>query len=846
VLRVRTCVSLLVSCVLLLFPIGLASQAMGSTAGGDAYNQTYRPQFHFTPAKNWMNDPNGLVYYQGEYHLFFQYNPSGNTWGNMSWGHAVSRDLVHWTELPVAIPQDAHEMVFSGSAVVDKNNTSGFGTPGNPALVAIYTSLDKATGKQSQALAYSVDRGRTFTKYANNPVLDIGSDNFRDPKVFWYEPGHEWLMTVALSAEHKVSFYRSADLKHWDHLSDFGPAGATGGVWECPDLFPLPVDGDPHHVKWVLTVNINPGGIAGGSAAQYFTGTFNGTQFTNDDRAYVPPTGRALGNFDTGTFDGWTPAGTAFGGSPATGNLPGQSGVTGWVGAGFANSFNGGDASTGTLTSPSFTIDRDHLNFLAGGGNHPYVSGSVVGNVIPPGATFDDFEGPTYGTGWQATGDFAGTGPAAGTLPNQQQVSGYLGNQLVDTYINGDTSTGTITSPAFTVSSRYIDLLVGGGNHPWGAANPTAVNLLVNGKVVQTATGKNSETLNWDSWDVSAYQGKTATIQVVDQNSGGWGHILADQIMFSNQPAAPRADDTSVKLIVDGKVVRTATGPDSESLDWNSWDVSDLRGKAASIQISDNNTGGFGHITADQFTLSDAAALSSIQRAHWVDYGKDNYAAVTYNDAPGGKRIMIGWMNNWLYGGSIPTSPWRSAMTTPRELSLRTINGTVRLTQAPITQLNQLRTGPALNIHDTSVPDGTTALPAHGKAVEINATFTPGTATKYGLKVRTGSGQETVIGYDAKAGEVYIDRTQSGDVNFSSDFPGVQRAPVAAHNGTLKLRVLVDWSSVEVFVNDGEAVLTDQIFPDPSSDGIAAFATGGTARLESLTVNQMRSSWKNP
>lgn len=206
-------------------------------AENDNYKEMYRPQYHFTPAINWMNDPNGLVYYHGEYHLFYQYNPSGNTWGNMSWGHAVSRDLVHWTQLPVAIPQDTQEMIFSGSAVVDTNNTTGFGKPGNPALVAIYTSVDKVTGKQSQALAYSTDGGRTFTKYAGNPVLDIGSSNFRDPKVFWYEPGHEWLMTVALSDQHKVSFYSSPDLKHWKHLSDFGPAGAAGGVWECPDLF---------------------------------------------------------------------------------------------------------------------------------------------------------------------------------------------------------------------------------------------------------------------------------------------------------------------------------------------------------------------------------------------------------------------------------------------------------------------------------------------------------------------------------------------------------------------------------------------------------------------------------
>jgi levanase len=463
-------------------------------APATTYTEPFRPQFHFTPAQNWMNDPNGLIYYKGEYHLFFQYNPSGNTWGNMSWGHAVSKDLVHWTQLPVAIPQDATQMIFSGSAVIDTNNTTGFGKPGDPAMVAIYTSLDKATGKQSQALAYSTDDGRTFTKYAGNPVLDIGSTNFRDPKVFWYAPGNEWLLTAVLSDQHKVTFYSSPDLKNWKHLSDFGPAGATGGVWECPDLFPLPDPSNPNKQKWVLIVNLNPGGIAGVSGAQYFTGEFNGTTFTSDDKPYVAPAGTTLGNFDNGTFNGWTAAGTAFGTAPASGNLPGQAGVEGWSGAGFANSFNGGDAGTGSLTSPNFTINRNYLNFLAGGGNHPYVPGSTVGTPLPAGTAFADFEGSTYGTGWQTTGDFTGTAPAAGTLANQQQVTRFAGKQLVNTYINGDASTGTITSPSFTVSNRYVNLLVGGGNHPWGTPNATAVNLVVDGKWYKAQPGKTART----------------------------------------------------------------------------------------------------------------------------------------------------------------------------------------------------------------------------------------------------------------------------------------------------------------------------------------------------------------
>jgi levanase len=830
--------------VLAAIAAAMASGAATPFAQQKAYTEQYRPQFHYTPAKNWMNDPNGLVFYQGEYHLFYQHNPSGNQWGNMSWGHAVSSDLVHWKELPVAIPQDDQEMVFSGSAVVDTNNTSGFGTTDNPAMVAVYTRLDKATGIQSQALAYSKDRGRTFTKYADNPVLDLGSRDFRDPKVFWYEQGKEWIMSVALSAEHKVRFYRSSDLKKWEHLSDFGPAGATGGVWECPDLFPLPVDGNKKKTKWVLLVSINPGGIAGGSATQYFTGTFDGTRFVSDDKPYVAPTGRDLGSFDDGTYAGWAPGDAAFGTAPATGNLPGQAGVSNWVGAGLANSFHDGDGSTGTLTSPEFTLDAGYLNFKVGGGRHPYVPGSTLNPSSPAGEVFADFEGAAYGPGWVATGDFAGTGPVRGTIGDQQQVSGYLGEQLVNTFIDHDSSQGTITSPEFTVTKSRINLLVGGGSHPWTTGEPAAVNLLVDGKVVRSATGSNNEALNWSSWDVTEYAGRKATIQIVDRNSGGWGHINVDHIMFADEAAPPRAVDTSVRLVVDGEVVRTATGSDGETLDWQSWDVRDLAGKTARIVLADNNTGGWGHLLADQFSLSSTPAQSSLQRAHWVDYGKDNYAGVTFNDAPAGRRVIIGWMNNWEYSGSIPTDPWRSAMTVPRQLGLRTSGEGVRLVQRPVQELQALRQDAAFNAKDLPVPNGSTPLPARGTAYELTATFAPRTASTFGVSVRTGSGQETRIGYDRSAGEVYVDRTRSGDVGFSADFPGVQRAPVSVGaNGEVTLRVLVDWSSVEVFAQDGSVVITDQIFPDAGSDGLRAFATDGVAVLKSVEVTPLRSSW---
>ena len=827
---------------------GLALIASSPATADTLYHEQYRPQFHFTPAQNWMNDPNGLIWYKGQYHLFFQYNPSGNTWGNMSWGHAVSSDLVHWQQLPVAIPQDADEMVFSGSVVLDKDNSSGLGTRADPPLVAVYTSLVKATGIQRQSLAYSTDGGLTWKKYAANPVLDLNSQNFRDPKVFWYAPTHRWLMAVALSDQHKVSLYSSDNLRNWTHLSDFGPAGATGGEWECPDFFPLAVNGDPRKTKWVLVVGTQS--IAGGTGVQYFTGAFDGTHFTSDDTGtYTAPPGTALQDFESGTYGAWAPSGTAFGDAPATGALPGQSAVTGAQGTYFADSFNGGDASTGTLTSPAFTVTSNYINFKVGGGNHPYLPGTVLGNEpVPTGEVLADFEGTTYSStigDWTATGTAFGTGPAQGTLPNQQQVSGYLGHGLANSYLNGDTTTGTLTSPTFTIDKKYVDFLIGGGDHPASSDAPTAVELVVDGQVVRSATGTNNEALNWASWDLSDLQGKQAQIKVVDANTGGWGHINLDQVVLSDTQAHPVSTETGVNLLVNGQVVQSATGTNSENLDWASFNTTAYQGKQVQIQIVDNNTGGWGHVQADQFETADQPALSALQRAHWIDYGEDFYASQTYNDAPGGRRIMIGWMNNWNYGGSIPTSPWRSADTFPRQLALRTVDGTVQLVQQPVDELATLRRA-GTHVPTTRVTNTTTALGVHGSSLELQADLTAGTATTFGLDVRTGSGQRTRIGYDTTTGEVYIDRTASGAVDFDPSFPGVQRAPLALDGGTLRLQILIDSSSVEVYAKNAhgeQVVLTDQVFPDPASTGVDLFAENGTAALSSMQAWQLSSSW---
>lgn len=249
----------------------------------DSFDMTnkekFRPVYHHTPAYGWMNDPNGMFYKDGVYHLYFQYNPYGSVWGNMHWGHSTSTDLMHWKFEGCAIVPDAWGAIFSGSCVVDHENTAGFG---KEAVVAFYTSAKASPwgDVQSQSMAYSLDNGKTFVKYEGNPILTSSEKDFRDPKVFWYAPGKHWVMILAVGQHMEI--YSSVNLKEWKKESEFGAMqGAHGGVWECPDLVEIPVEGT-REKKWVLICNLNPGGPFGGSAAQYFVGSFDGKKFVNE------------------------------------------------------------------------------------------------------------------------------------------------------------------------------------------------------------------------------------------------------------------------------------------------------------------------------------------------------------------------------------------------------------------------------------------------------------------------------------------------------------------------------------------------------------------------------------
>ncbi|MEW1812368.1 glycoside hydrolase family 32 protein [Pseudarthrobacter phenanthrenivorans] len=505
----------------------------------------FRPAIHFTARDTWLNDPNGLVFHNGLYHLFFQNNPYGNVWGNMSWGHATSPDLVHWTEHPVAIACDEAEDIFSGSVVVDHGNTSGFGTAGAPALVAIYTSAYKAAsehrGTQAQSLAYSVDAGLTWQKYDGNPVLTRNSAHFRDPKVFRYEgeQGACWIM-VAVEAQHqKVVLYRSQDLKSWDFLSEFGPANADAGEWECPDLFPLPVDGDPDNTKWVLIVNANPGAVAGGSGGQYFVGQFDGVRFVPD-----------------------------------------------------------------------------------------------AGSVAVPGGV--------------------------------------------------------------------------------------------------------------SALDASA-----------------------------------------------------------------------------------------------------AAAAAALRQCLWLDWGRDCYASVSFSDAPDGRRIIIGWMNNWDYANELPTAPWRSSMTLAREVRLTLVNGAARLVQRPVLARPGEEEGlpaaaPLMTMGVTALNGKALRLPdaVPGAAQVIEADIDPGGADRVELRI-FGSSDGThgaVLSYDTARAQLSLDRRHSGDTGFHATFPSVESAPLVLDDGVLKLQIVVDHCSVEVFAQGGTVVLTDLVFPAAEHRQSWLSAEGGPATILNLAV----------
>jgi len=516
---------LCIFCVLLL-PCGLScrdkqsEKTEASEANASFYREEYRPQFHFSPEAHWMNDPNGLVYYNGTYHLFYQYYPQDIVWGPMHWGHAVSKDLVFWEHRPIALYPDENGYIFSGSAVVDEKNTSGFGNGDRPPLVAVFTyhniEVEKAgeTNYQTQGIAYSLDEGESWIKFQGNPVIP-NADNqkdFRDPKVFWHEPSGQWIM-VLVAGDH-AEFYRSADLKSWEYMSSFGKDhGAHGGVWECPDLFPLSVEGSGRQ-KWVLLVSINPGAPNGGSGTQYFIGDFDGNAFTS---------------------------------------------------------------------------------------------------------------------------------------PQKEEK--------------------------------------------------------------------------------------------------------------------------------------------------------------------------------------------------WIDWGRDDYAGVTYNNIPTGERIFIGWMSNWDYAITTPTKTWRSAMTLPRSLTLRETADGLTLASTPLVGLGTiLKSELEKNVE---VPPGQSTEIAFDDFNQSQLLFTT-SGRNFGLSFTNEAGDTLKLGLNGAAGQFMLDRRASGHTDFDPDFAGNPEVmPLdGLPEGPVPFRILMDWSSIEIFIDDGEYVMTAQVFPHEHYTNLLIKNSGGQAlELHDLELSRAETIW---
>ncbi|MGO1859245.1 GH32 C-terminal domain-containing protein, partial [Ancrocorticia populi] len=850
--------------------------------------ELYRPGYHYTPAKNWVNDPNGMVYYNGTYHLFYQHNPESKDWGNMSWGHATSTDLMNWEEQPLAIPQtfnddgESIEDIFSGSVVVDKNNTAGFAKEGETALIAIYTSAytdkhPKHAGKQAQSIAYSVDDGQTWTKYEGNPVSDRDSANYRDPKVFWYDDGEGnayWVMVAVEATDHKIVMYKSSDLKDWEHLSDFGPHNAVGGVWECPDLFPVVADDGT--TKWIMVLNLNPGSVAGGSGGQYFIGDFDGETFTAEniveDGDLPEVTGDLIGDFgfESGTYGEWTIEnlqGEPFGDAPAAGALNGQTEVSGFEGERLVNSFNGGDWGMGRMTSPSFELDTDYLTFKVGGGNLPYEEGTF-GNEPPEGellwngfepdgdnVSLEDF-------GWTMTGDFDG-----GVNPSDNGGNFAIGDWRINTNEGGpnaDDNTGTMTSPEFEVTGNYISMLVGGGGRD--DHSQLGVQVLADGDVVDSVTGPRDGHLNWEYLDVSDYVGQDVQLRIVDDVTEDWAHITVDHVVMGDVEPTRHAEGVAVNLLVEGEVVKSTSGNESEALEWVSWDVSEYAGQEAQIQIVDFQAEGWGHILADHFMKADSAAPKALESYDWLDWGPDYYAAVSYSNmgasdlAADGKQVMQSWMNNWLYAGVTPTDPWRSGFSLPREIGLTKVDGKYELTSTPVASVADYEnTAKAYELPDGQkyLAEGVTAVEGiSGDMLKIDLTLNVGDEGKAGIIVRAPEGAAgtramqtasetdgTEIGYNASTGRVYVDRTRSGVTNFNGQFPSVHTMPVEKHDdGTVSMSIYVDRSSVELFTADDTRAMTHVIYPAAEDQSVLLFSEGGDASVEDLTITPMNAS----
>lgn len=655
------------------------------------HNETFRPQVHFSPNEKWMNDPNGMFYLDGEYHLFFQHNPDASVWGPMHWGHAVSKDLVHWEELPIALYPDELGTIFSGSAVVDWNNSSGLGTKENPPIVALYTYHNANMEKegridfQTQALAYSLDKGRTWKKYSGNPVIkNPGIKDFRDPKVMWHEPSEKWVMVLA-QKDH-IGFYSSENLIDWSLESVFGEdIGGHGGVWECPELLLMPVEGT-NESRYVLLVSISPGGPNGGSATQYFVGDFDGKKFV---------------------------------------------------------------------------LDTDWQKELA-----------PTPAKFPEGLVFDNFENGAEK--WTSDGNAFANAPTNGGHASQPPPTGFSGEYLVNSFADEDRAMGTLTSEKFTISEPFINFKIGGGDH----LDKVGIQLVVDGNIVKSETGRNRETLHFASWNVSEWLGKSAFLRIIDQEPGSWGHTYVDDIVFADTPA-----------------------------------------------------------------------MNRIEPAVWLDHGTDNYAGVTFFNSPDSeekRHIFMGWMSNWLYANEVPTEKWRSAMTLPRSLHLVDTGNGLRVRSQLIDELDNL----------VEASTKTTTL-LEGEAISLSAIDKSDreSALRYSFDVQgkpaslvsvrfeNDSGEFVDLKIDLKNSAVLLDRSRSGETSFHAKFSALQVGELTTTSDSFGVSLVIDRSSIEVFIDNGTTVMTSLIFPESVYDTMRVMAD--SQPVQQVSIERFSSVWSS-
>ncbi|TDL31218.1 DUF1080 domain-containing protein [Jeotgalibacillus sp. S-D1] len=990
------------------------------------YDETYRNQVHFSPEANWMNDPNGMVYYEGEYHLFYQYHPYGTTWGPMHWGHAISEDLVNWEHMPIALYPDELGQIFSGSAVIDWNNTAGFG---KEAMVAIFTHSGSIG--QVQSLAYSLDKGRTWEKYTGNPVMpDPPVEDWRDPKVFWHEDTNQWIMSLA--AKDKIMFYTSPNLKNWTFASEFGPDGGiqsnsldrtsytmseySGGSFQYEGDITLnkkngregsgglifrsdkngsngytasidakndavvlsknvngavqeiarkamPIDTSTYHLKVVADQNnisvfvddtktievTDPTFEHGfyGLVSETSTAVYRDVRFENTTNFLSNLSGwKAINGEWENTLAGKTGAG-----STDVFNMSAQNAdnflyeadikVSGEKGAGGAGALvfrsdekaeNGYIANIDALhdTVKLMKIENGVITVLAEKPmkidmNKTYnLKVDVYDDslkVIVDGVIMHDIKDDSYSSGqlglnvWNSsalfqnvkmgnnikttqneianhdfeTGDLSGWKAVNGNAFTTDHVSsatnywGGLFSQQGTYHLwgfsdlhNGDAATGELHSSYFKLGgSGEINLLLGAGNDR-SSRYVSLVRASDDAELIRQANTKfnEDETYKRYVWDASDYIDEVFYIKAVDQSAGGWGHINLDDVNVYNQGAVSEEVDQVAKEPEQGDIIQNGFISEWSAVsgDWvNSthgsnggiWECptlvelpidGDPNNTKWVLQVSINDgapAGGSGmQYFVGDFDGKTFTSENPSNQTLWTDYGADFYAAVEWSGIEGnqGEKYWIGWMSNWQYANYTPTSGWRSATTLARKKELtQTVEGT-RLKQSPVS-LNGIRNNSKKITRSNRIITGNSSLLSgfQGDVYEMIAEFdiTDANADEFGFRVRKGNGEYTTIGYNINEETLFVDRTRSDDFDYGNNIVDNHHGPLSVTNGKVKMQVIVDRSSVEVFGTNGETVITDQIFPDPSSKGVEIYSKGGKVTLESLEIYPLTSIWKD-